>query len=217
MHGVRSKGGREAGGVTESGRSAGQAGADRTGRKCSVSSTRHCGTCHVCCIHVPIEDLNKPAGVPCPHLVNKGSRCCSIYESRPSGCRVYKCAWLDGYLPTGMRPDKSGLLLETTWIEHPRKLTILAGFENRPGAIELAERRIEDSLPEGCVASIVLFDKSDAVLLGREEDCRTFIEFIANCNAAGSVTQRMADGDRVVDLREAEEPELVQLDISQGG
>jgi Fe-S-cluster containining protein len=179
-----------------------------------MTTNRQCGTCHACCIHVPVQDLNKLAGVPCPHLVNKGSKCCSIYESRPSGCAVYQCAWLDGNFPTGMRPEKSGLLLETSWIEYPRKLTILAGFETRPGALEPAKRRLLDSLPEGCVASIVFHDRSGAELLGREEDCRTFVEFMERCRADGRVIQRMADGDRVIGLGE----ELVQLDtVLQGG
>lgn len=177
-------------------------------------SNRTCGRCHSCCVHIAIPVLNKPLGVPCQHLV-KGPGCCGIYENRPSPCAAYKCAWLDGFFARGMRPDKSGLLLEFGWIEWPRKLILLSGCETRPGALDLAEHRLSSALPEGCVAVIENFERTDAAVLGRDDDLEAFRVFMANCQANGGLTRRTPDGDAFVEIGARG---LVQLETStQGG
>jgi hypothetical protein len=53
--------------------------------------------------------LNKPAGMPCPHLNGHG---CSIHEWRPQPCRTFLCVWrLMPALPEQWRPDISGILI----------------------------------------------------------------------------------------------------------
>ncbi len=47
-----------------------------------------CARCGTCCVAPDISTLNKPPGVPCPHLTE--DHLCGIYEDRPSVCRDYK-------------------------------------------------------------------------------------------------------------------------------
>jgi Fe-S-cluster containining protein len=47
-----------------------------------------CDRCGVCCVVFDISTLNKPAGVPCSHLLENGL--CAIYEERPAVCRAFK-------------------------------------------------------------------------------------------------------------------------------
>lgn len=64
----------------------------------------------MCCKLLHIEELEKPAGVWCPHVVQgKG---CGIYESRPDPCSGFRCNWLlHKGLDESWRPDRAGFLL----------------------------------------------------------------------------------------------------------
>lgn len=166
-------------------------------------SDRHCGSCHACCVHVKVVALNKPAGAPCRNLCNSG---CAIYRDRPSECAAYSCAWLDGFGSAGMRPDKLGVLLEVGQIEWPKPLILLAGHETRPGALDLAARRIEQALPPGAAAFVIRHgDSEPPMLIGREEDCAAVAAWMEKCRQDGGVVCAMADGEEFVDLR-AEAP-----------
>ena len=69
---------------------------------------RHCGECHVCCVDLRIDD--KPAGEPCPELVDWG---CRHYDKRPAVCRGYQCIWRvvgEDVLDDCQRPDKIGVV-----------------------------------------------------------------------------------------------------------
>ncbi len=72
--------------------------------------SRQCGNCQACCTVLPIKQLNKPAGTPCPKLCAEG---CSIHATRPQVCRGWNCSWLDGELGLDDRPDKSGAVVWT--------------------------------------------------------------------------------------------------------
>ncbi len=70
-----------------------------------------CGACQACCVVLKIQtpQLRKKAGVPCPHLEQKG---CGIYDNRPPVCRAFLCGWR--LLPeqdASWRPDLSGVML----------------------------------------------------------------------------------------------------------
>lgn len=69
---------------------------------------RACGGCTECCMAVAVAELEKPYFAKCRHQTATG---CSIYARRPTGCRQYNCAWLQGMLSDEMRPDKSGFIL----------------------------------------------------------------------------------------------------------
>lgn len=68
---------------------------------------RHCGACRECCIHVGVQEFNKPAGKPCDKLCAKG---CSIYEDRPDGCRKFVCVWYQGGFGPNERPNQTGVV-----------------------------------------------------------------------------------------------------------
>jgi hypothetical protein len=55
-----------------------------------MTTPNPCGECSMCCQHLLIEALEKPAGVLCSHF--KGG--CTIYEGRPNSCRGFHCGWL---------------------------------------------------------------------------------------------------------------------------
>ena len=75
---------------------------------------RQCGPCTLCCTILAVKEIDKPAGVKCKHLTDKG---CGIYETRPEECRRYYCLWADpkaeGLTPEWGRPDRTGLILNS--------------------------------------------------------------------------------------------------------
>lgn len=71
---------------------------------------KSCGGCVACCEIVPVKELHLPAFTRCPHVVTH--RGCSIYNIRPSSCRMWACGWLIGDLPAEYRPDKLGVVCD---------------------------------------------------------------------------------------------------------
>jgi len=71
---------------------------------------RECGTCTLCCKVMAIDELGKPPGVWCQHIVrNKG---CKIYETRPAECRSFYCHWmLEKSLPAEWKPERAKFAL----------------------------------------------------------------------------------------------------------
>jgi hypothetical protein len=69
---------------------------------------RKCGMCRACCTTMDVAELRKPGNVTCEHVCESG---CGIYDTRPGGCRLYNCAWLQGLLTEEQRPDRLGLEL----------------------------------------------------------------------------------------------------------
>ena len=47
-----------------------------------------CTRCGACCVAPDIAALDKPLGVPCPHLT--ADNLCGIYDRRPDICRAYQ-------------------------------------------------------------------------------------------------------------------------------
>jgi hypothetical protein len=73
---------------------------------------RDCGTCHVCCTALPVDDggLLKPQGVRCPNLTGTGL--CGIYADRPSDCAAFYCGYRRlEWVKDTLRPDQSGVLV----------------------------------------------------------------------------------------------------------
>jgi hypothetical protein len=71
---------------------------------------RQCGDCIACCriLKIDTPELQKPAGVLCPHSTGKG---CGIYEQRPAQCRTWYCLWRRiAALPDAARPDRCGVV-----------------------------------------------------------------------------------------------------------
>jgi hypothetical protein len=71
---------------------------------------KECGECKACCQGYVIgEAYGVPFGPnrPCAFLTGG----CSIYQMRPTVCRKYFCAWVQGLFPDWMRPDKSRAII----------------------------------------------------------------------------------------------------------
>ena len=67
---------------------------------------RRCGECSLCCKLLRIEAFNKPVGTWCAHCA-PGRGGCTIYETRPTECREFFCAWLTSpALGPEWRPNK---------------------------------------------------------------------------------------------------------------
>ncbi|HEX2764369.1 MAG TPA: hypothetical protein VHM92_11095 [Allosphingosinicella sp.] len=78
---------------------------------------RSCGSCTLCCKTVAVEELAKPSGSWCAHC--RPSQGCSIYESRPAGCRDFHCEWLRSErLGPEWRPDRAKFALMVTPTGH---------------------------------------------------------------------------------------------------
>lgn len=78
----------------------------------SGETSRQCGTCYTCCVHLGINELQKHPGQTCKHLNGTvPDKRCFIYASRPKACVRYSCGWLEGLGNDNARPDKSGLLI----------------------------------------------------------------------------------------------------------
>lgn len=78
-----------------------------------MARKRECGLCTLCCTALGVEDLDKPAGVPCVHLTPGG---CGIYEDRPEQCRRFECDWLRGNGDRDLRPDRIGAVITSSEI-----------------------------------------------------------------------------------------------------
>jgi hypothetical protein len=62
-------------------------------------------------------ELAKPAGALCPHC--RRSKGCTIYESRPAGCRDFHCEWMRSEkLGPEWRPDRAKFALMVTATGH---------------------------------------------------------------------------------------------------
>ncbi len=75
---------------------------------------RRCGTCSACCRWPSVEEIDKPARVPCRHLERQGFRC-TIYDERPEACAAYHCTWIRGRgsaIDNRDRPDTCGVLID---------------------------------------------------------------------------------------------------------
>lgn len=81
-----------------------------------------CGSCSMCCRLMSVDDMDPPkvAGVWCTHCAPTTDKPCTIYESRPTSCRTFKCFWLHSQsqpemqLPPDLRPDRCKVVLAIT-------------------------------------------------------------------------------------------------------
>src|SRR5437868_6532550 len=80
----------------------------------------NCDECDLCCRLIAVDELNKPYGVACPHLVLKldgAPGCCGIWKDAPQSCHAFFCGWRASQhlepknrMPPTMRPDRCGVL-----------------------------------------------------------------------------------------------------------
>jgi len=103
-----------------------------------VRGMKTCGECSACCIAFDVGALEKPAGVPCPHLQAEG--CCGIYPERPDSCRAFACGWLtDATWSNDERPDRLGVIVvpadQDSAFASSAAVPLLVAYELRPGAL----------------------------------------------------------------------------------
>lgn len=71
---------------------------------------RGCGTCSLCCKLLGIGALDKRAGAWCSKCAPPNG--CTIYDTRPTECREFSCAWLDSpTLSEEWKPARSKIVL----------------------------------------------------------------------------------------------------------
>ena len=88
---------------------------------------RTCGDCIACCTYPIVKEINKPGLTHCLNAIlpdnfndeltfTGKSECgnCKIYKTRPKPCKEYECAWLWGYGEEEDRPDRCGMIIDTT-------------------------------------------------------------------------------------------------------
>jgi hypothetical protein len=89
---------------------------------------RECGECTMCCT-VPLIDtpeIQKVSGAPCRHSINKG---CAIYETRPTVCRGFYCAWrVFDIMGPDWRPDKSQVFSHLEVDDIPPQFALRTGI-----------------------------------------------------------------------------------------
>lgn len=110
-----------------------------------MAKDRFCGSCSECCTVLAVEEISKPADVPCQFLVpSNGQGCCGVYDDQPPHCRRFKCGWLVGNFPQKFRPDRIGLVVFKTDSEVGKGIMIA---ESRPGALgSAAAKRIQEEV-----------------------------------------------------------------------
>lgn len=71
---------------------------------------RECSDCDVCCNILEVRELNKKSFCNCVHRADHGG--CGVYETRPSICRDWSCAYILDLIPGGeeIKPNNLGLM-----------------------------------------------------------------------------------------------------------
>jgi hypothetical protein len=97
-------------------------------------ASRPCGECSACCTALAVVEIEKEAGTACCHIGQEGKGC-SIYPDRPRSCRDFQCLWRIGAGRDDERPDRVGIVLDTTRPGHAGHPGMVA-LEAWPGAFE---------------------------------------------------------------------------------
>jgi len=71
---------------------------------------KSCGDCGLCCKLMGVHELAKPPARWCGHSRRRSG--CSIYDTRPTACRVFNCTWLlTDALDDVWKPSAAGFVL----------------------------------------------------------------------------------------------------------
>jgi hypothetical protein len=98
--------------------------------------SRKCGTCQMCCVAIPIQELGKLPDTPCEHLCDLG---CRVYGSRPDVCQGFACEWLWGMGGPEHRPDRMGAM--PTPALHGGQLALYLATGRTPESLSKASER----------------------------------------------------------------------------
>ncbi|HEX5775499.1 MAG TPA: YkgJ family cysteine cluster protein [Caulobacteraceae bacterium] len=133
------------------------------------AANKQCGDCAMCCKVLEIHEIAKARHTMCGHFRKGGG--CSIYETRPTACRQFVCAWLTTPdMDASWRPDRSKLMLwgsgqlmvdvdpayPDAWKREPYYSKLKqASDRRRPGAVDVVVRNGREVFvlfPEGAVS-----------------------------------------------------------------
>lgn len=122
---------------------------------------RQCGPCTACCTSLAVDELAKPTHSVCRHECAAG---CAIYARRPQSCRDYRCLWLTGLLQDEDRPDRLGVIFNTTHL--PRLGAIPMLVESIDGALRTP--RMHDMIQRMAAQRpvLILTARGDRYLVG---------------------------------------------------
>jgi hypothetical protein len=142
-----------------------------------------------------VDELGKLGGVPCPELrAPEQARAlgggCGIHARRPSICRRYRCAWLQGRFEEGDRPDRLGAVLDVVTSGASTRLEVHLAD---PGAFERSPRLREIADRFRAFAPVRVLDTGD--VLDPDRPYRVLLP--------GGEEQRV-EGERVTRLRDGE-------------
>ena len=117
-----------------------------------------------------IEEIEKPADTPCPHLCAKG---CIRYASRPLECRVFDCMWRMKYLPAWMKPNKTHAVVWPGHVEGPEGQQIQVIRINFARQFPMHNRVLRWARKASYRYLVVLAyrGKFEAILSGRQQSC----------------------------------------------
>lgn len=136
---------------------------------------------------VDYEDgTKKPPDISCKHIDKANpAGICSIYEDRPSGCKGFMCAWLEGHGDLNDKPDRIKVVFEETGISGPiAEMTVFLVGETEPGAIKRNHKAIFRLCQKG--KSIVTSIDGETTW-GAEDDLRAFSNFWDHVRRHGAV------------------------------
>lgn len=88
-----------------------QAARDASANPLGLVRGRTCGECRECCTALGVLALAKAENTPCRHQGCAGDPGCIIYARRPKPCKLFRCAWLEGFFTVDDRPDKSRVMV----------------------------------------------------------------------------------------------------------
>jgi len=94
---------------------------------------RDCGECNACCKLPGLPEMGKGTWEWCSHCRIGGTEGCGIYDSRPSACSSFNCAWrADDTLAEHMRPDKCRMMVT---VEEVHGIQTIIFWPLIPGAL----------------------------------------------------------------------------------
>lgn len=122
-------------------------------RRLTMAEKRTCGICSACCKAPPISvpGFEKRMGEWCRHCAPGIG--CRIYSARPSFCRKYRCAWLDG--ADTKRPDRLGVVARYSMFPDTGRTLVLLEYTGGALETEPVARYRDQALREGSAVMMV--------------------------------------------------------------
>ncbi len=155
-------------------------------------AARPCGECSACCTALGVAEIKKDAGIACCHIGQEGKGC-SIYPDRPRSCRDFQCLWRIGAGTDDERPDRVGIVLNTTLPDHPGHPAMVA-LEAWPGAFEDSYEFLRRIATEGDGRLVFLVkDHQPRRVLGPPDALERIASLLEELRAANREARRSSD------------------------